>query len=267
MKQNKAFFAFLIIFSVVFTQNSFSQTYNFNLSGIFNEKLSDAEKNDLLNGKIVYKNIGKAQNISLIDTNDVLSSIKELKPNYLAEIIQIIPISKTPFLIFNLYQILNDIPSYKGIPYYSEHNGIWVDLYSEAKILSKKESNENAGSTSEIDKTKINAEFFMDPFGTIISEITILQPEQIEKGKYFSENFLIYENINTSTITYHDFNCVKPEKMKSMIYVFQKDGYFILYGIGGLNAPKVPFLSSRIELSFMNRIKTFCNFVFTKLNK
>lgn len=264
MKQNKAFFAFLIIFFTVFIQNSFSQNYNLDLSKIFNEKLSESEKKELLSGKIVYKNIGKASNISLSDKENVLNSIRQLKPNYLAEIIQVIPVSKKTDLISELYRILTDIPSYKGIPYYSEHNDIWVDLYSEAKILNKSNL---SGSIQEQDKIKINAEFFMEPFGTIISDIIITQQANSDSGKNFLNNYLIYENINTSTITYHDFNCVKPEKMKSMIYVFEYDGYFILYGVGGLNAPKVPILSSRIELSFMNRIKTFCNFVFTKLNE
>lgn len=252
MRTNKFSLIFTIFF--LFSEFSFSQNYNIDLSKIFNKKLSDSEKTELLGGKIIYKNIKNASNISLLDKNDILSPIKQLKPNYLAEIIQIIPVSKKQNLLTELYKILTDIPSYKGIPYYSEHNDIWVDLYSEAKIL-------QTNRTSAY-KSSINAEFYMDPFETIFSRIDIDKPQVTNKNS----EYLFYQNVNTSNIMYHEFTCIKPEKMKSLIYVYKADNFWILYGIGGLNAPKVPFLSSRIELSFMNRIKTFCNFVFTKLN-
>ena len=51
------------------------------------------------------------------------------------------------------------------------------------------------------------------------------------------------------------------------ILLFKDEDNWILYGIGGVNAPKIPFFSERIEVSFINRIKTFCNFIFTKLNE
>lgn len=257
MRQNKAFFAFLIIFFTILIQNSFSQKYDLDLSNIFNENLTDSEKKQLLEGKVLYKNIGKASNISLKDDENILKSIKDLKPNYLAEIIQIVKMpDKAPFPLDKLYDILEDIPSYKGIPYYSEHNDIWVDLYSEAKIHNKFDTRTSTEWVKEI-----NAEFYMDPFETIMSNIKIHSPI----SSY--NDYVIYENTNTSTIKYRDFTCVKPGKMKSMIYAFEYDDYVILYGVGGLNAPKVPVMSARIELSFMNRIKTFCNFVFTKLNE
>lgn len=257
MRQNKAFFAFLIIFFTILIQNSFSQKYDLDLSNIFNENLTDSEKQQLLEGKVLYKNIGKASNISLIDEKNILQPIKDLKPNYLAEIIQIVKMpDKAPFPLDRLYDILEDIPSYKGIPYFSEHNDIWVDLYSEAKI-----NNQFDTRTSTEWVKEINAEFYMDPFETIMSNIKIHSPI----SSY--NDYVIYENTNTSTIKYRDFTCVKPGKMKSMIYAFEYDDYIILYGVGGLNAPKVPVMSARIELSFMNRIKTFCNFVFTKLNE
>ncbi|MCR5613214.1 DUF6675 family protein [Treponema sp.] len=249
----------ILLFSILCSSFCFAQNSSLNLEKIFNQKLTDSEKKELLQGKIIYKNIKSSSNISLIDAENILKPIKDLKPNYLAEIIRIIPSKNfSGDLIVKLSDVLEDIPAYKGIPYYSEHNKIWVDLYSEAKIHNTTSSKVINDSVAEW-VTDINAEFYMEPFGTILSKIQIHSPI----ASY--DDYLIYENTNTSTVMYGDFTCVKPGKMKSMIYVFEVDGYYILYGIGGLNAPKVPFLSSRIELSFMNRIKTFCNFVFTKL--
>jgi hypothetical protein len=53
--------------------------------------------------------------------------------------------------------------------------------------------------------------------------------------------------------------------MKSVILLFRHEDNWILYGVGGVKALKVSFLEKRIETSFINRIKTFCNFVFTKI--
>ena len=60
-------------------------------------------------------------------------------------------------------------------------------------------------------------------------------------------------------------NCVKKENMKSLILVFKDGNNWILYGIGGVKAPKIPLFEKRIETSFMNKIKTFCQFVYSKL--
>lgn len=250
----------LIIITILFSNAVFADNNTFDLDKGFNSNLTQTDRQELLSGKTVYKNLKSVSNISLTDTENVLKSIKELKPNYIAEIIRIIPVSKKPELINELYTILNDIPSYKGIPYYSERNDLWVDLYSEAKIIDKTESAEW--------NSLINAEFYMKPFGTILSKILIKADhadfKTVSSGKSDLTS-LYYENINTSPVLYRDITCIKPQKMKSVIYVFKSDDYWILYGIGGANAPRIPFLNKRIEVSFINRIKTFCNYVFSKL--
>ena len=53
--------------------------------------------------------------------------------------------------------------------------------------------------------------------------------------------------------------------MVSCITVFRDGDNWILYGIGGVDALKLWFIEDRVETSFINRIKTFCNFIFTKL--
>ena len=84
--------------------------------------------------------------------------------------------------------------------------------------------------------------------------------KEIDTILYFSEN------LNTLKY-YDDFKCVSPNKMNMDVLLFRDGDNWILYGIGGVNAPKIPFFSERIETSFINRIKTFCNFVFTKLDE
>ena len=55
------------------------------------------------------------------------------------------------------------------------------------------------------------------------------------------------------------------DKMKSFVYAFKDGDYIILYGIGGVDAPNVPVLKGKIDNSFINRVTTFCKFIFGKL--
>ena len=93
----------------------------------------------------------------------------------------------------------------------------------------------------------------MEPFGTVHEVI------QIKK----LDDSILYSAINTNKLRYHDqFDCVWPEKMLICIYLFRDGDNWVLYGIGGVNAPRIPFFTQRIETSFINRIKTFCDYIF-----
>lgn len=242
------FFFILNIF--IFSNFFFSQNYEFDFNQIFNKKLSDAEKITLSQGNTLIRNTKKSSNMILLPCNSltqqVILDITKLKPSYLAEIIRIIPVNKKPNLLKDLKQILTDIPSYKGIPYYSEYNKIWVDLYSKAQI----KSTMNIGKSQ-----KISADFYMNPFDDFCATIILND----------GGNNLFYENYNSTPIIYKGISCISSGNMKSYIIAFESQDYWILYGIGGVNAPRIPLLTNRIELSFINRIKTFCNFVFSKL--
>ena len=243
-------FKFFILNFLIFSAFSFYGNTNFYDYSIFSDKISDEEKTVLNSGNVLIRNPHNLSNIlflpSDINSKQVLEELQQIKPVFLAEIIQIIPISSKPDLINNINQALIDIPSYKGIPYYSEHNKIWVDLYSKAHIISEKYADNHH---------YISAEFYMEPFGDISTDISIVK----------SKTSLFYSHINTTPVMYNNITCVKPGKMKYIIYVFKTGDNWILYGIGGVNAPKIPFIKNRVELSFMNRIKTFCNFIFQKL--
>jgi hypothetical protein len=149
-------------------------------------------------------------------------------------------------ILKNLKTILLDIPSYVGIPYWSERHQRYFDLYSSGTVVSRQED----GAT-----THIGAKLSMSPFGDIHTDILLQE----------SDGMLFYRSTNLNDLYYDGIKCVKEQNMKSVIMVFKTDDKWILYGIGGVEAPKIFFLKNRIEVSFMNRIKTFCNFVFSKL--
>lgn len=241
---------------IIFIFVSFPVFSDTDISKVFNAQLSDKEQAALKNGEILIRNIGNTSKMCLISEDlyakKAIEKINSIKPNYCVEVIQFIPYKGNENLSKRMKLILQDVSSYKGIPYYSEHNEIWVDLYSNVTINSSKVVTENNEET-EI----INATLFMEPFGDIPSEIAILS----------KLNALYYENSNTDVIKYENITCIKKYNMKSVIIVIKTGENWVLYGIGGVNAPRVPFLTKRIELSFINRIKTFCNFVFKKISE
>ena len=217
---------------------------------LFNTNLTTAEAQKLANGEILIRNIGKAKNACLnpvtAQAANLIESVTKLKPSYLAEIIQVLPASGNENLIKNLKPLLLNIEGYVGIPYWSEYNQEFYDLYSSAVIV---HSNilQNGGN--------INVDLVMKPFGKINVDIDLTD----------SDSELFYRMKNTSSVLYGNMTVVRPGKMQSFVYAFTYNDHIVLYGIGGVNAPSIFFLRDRIDTAFINRIKTFCKFIFEKI--
>ena len=218
----------------------------------FNNNLSEKEIALLNEGNVLVRNIDYASKMCLESENEgaqrIISDIKKLKPSYLAEVIQIRPYKGNEDLPERLEDTLM-ISNYVGIQYYSERAEAWYDLYEAAEILS--DSMREDGITRDI-----KADLTMEPFGVINTTIEMTT----------HSDYIYYISTNENTLSYFDkFKCVKPQKMKSAILLFRDGDNWILYGAGGVNAIKIIFFEKRIETSFINRIKTFCNFIFDKI--
>jgi len=231
----------LLLFTILISTHLFSLP--------FNSKLTEEELTKINNGEVLIKNINYKKNMSLITGinplgDELHKKIDDLKPKYLAEIIQLKPYKGNEDLPQKLEAVLKAIPDYVGIPYYSVRAEAWYDLYSSAVITSE-ETNGNI--------KKISADIEMEPFGIIKEDIEIKK----------DNDSILYSAINKNLLSYYDkFNCVWPEKLMICIYLHRDGDNWILYGVGGVNAPRIPFFTERIETSFINRIKTFCDYIF-----
>lgn len=234
----------LLLILILFAVTQFS-------AETFNNKLTKEDRDFLATGQVLIRNINFERNICLEKEqspigDELLSVIHKLNPKYLAEVIQYKPYEGNEDLPQRLETILNNVPDYAGIPYYSERAQAWYDLYESATI--KEEVIEN-------DTKTIKADLIMSPFGTVEETITISK----------SEDAILYIATNENLLRYLDkFDCVWPQKMKIAIFLFRDGDHWILYGIGGVNAPRIPFFTERIQTSFINRINTFCSFIFSK---
>ena len=217
----------------------------------FNTKLTANDRKTIESGEILIKNINYEKFMSLkkgeTELGDkLLAEIHELNPKYLAEVIQIKPYKGNEDLPQRLEALLNNVPDYAGIPYYSERNDEWYNLYDSAKILETVERN---------DGKSLKTEFLMEPFDLVYEDIDL----------YRAKDTILYTAVNTNKLRYLDkFDCIWPRKMKICILLIRDGDNWVLYGIGGVNAPRVPFFTERIQTSFINRINTFCSFIFKK---
>ncbi len=217
----------------------------------FNSKLTGEERTTLQNGEILIKNINYEKFMCLkkgeAELGDkLLSEIRDLNPKYLAEVIQIKPYEGNEDLPQRLEQLLNNVSDYAGIPYYSVRAEAWYNLYDSATILE---------SVDRSDGKSLKTKFLMEPFDTVYEDINL----------YRAKDSILYTAVNTNKLRYLDkFDCVWPRKMKICILLLRDGDNWILYGIGGVNAPRVPFFTERIQTSFINRINTFCSFIFKK---
>ena len=236
------------VFLLLIIQNSFA--------GVFNKNLTAEEQQTLNRGEVLIKNIAYQKNMSLnkdfnADCTALTEEIKQLNPKYLAEIIQIKPYKGNENLPEVLTGLLYNVSEYKGIPYFSERRQKYFNLYDSATIQKEKIISSNAYTTVK----ELEAVFEMEPFGTVYETINLTQ----------TTNSVYYSSINTNKLRYKDeFDCVWPKKLKICIILFRDGDNWVLYGIGGVNAPRIPFFTERIETSFINRIKSFCSFIFSK---
>lgn len=242
-------FLAIIIFSF-FTTLLFSSSF----SDMFNKKITQDELQRLEQGEIIIRNIGTVRKLSLTESNNdlikkVQKELNDRNPNYLAEIIKVVPKKGNETLIQQIYDGINDIESYTEIPYFSERQQKWYDLYDSVVI----------NSTSGTENNKINEySVEMTPFGII--DISA----ELEK----TDNSLYFSMINKSKVIYEykNITCIKPKKMYSSIVLFEYNDYYVLYGIGALNAPVIFFLQDRIETAFIGRMKYFCKYMFEQIN-
>lgn len=216
----------------------------------FSGSLSKEEAATLRDGKVLIRSVGSVKKLGLKSTpqtEKVIGAMKELNPSYIAEVIQVRPYKGNEDLIDRLDAVLTDIPGYVGIPYWSERVEKWYELYEAAEVT---------GTIRDGGKTIIAAKLDMRPFGPFSAEMDI----ERKGGSY------LYTMKNLDTLRYRDsFDAVGKECLQSVITVFRDGDNWVLYAVGGADVAWVPFLSGRIETSFINRIKSFCNYVFEKI--
>ncbi len=236
----KAFSA-LIITTLCLTEG-FSLTYS--------KKLKEKDILRLEKGEFIVKSIGNVKNASVIKdekTALVLDAFSDIRTHYIAEILYKCPVQGNEDFIKKLNKALIDVEHYVDIPYYSERNKAWFNMYESAEITDIKKE----GSTTTILET-----LEMQMFGKFSGQIDIED----------KQDYYLYKLKNLEPLRYHGkFKVCDTGEMQSVIAIYQENGYWIVYVLGGVYTPYIPFIGSRAESSFINRVIAFTDFVFKQL--
>ena len=94
MKNNIYRFAILCVFAAAYiTGFSLYAQNSVDVFSAFNSRLNSEEKEKLASGEILIRNIGKAKNMTLNPVTEyartLIDTVNDLRPAYLAEVIQI----------------------------------------------------------------------------------------------------------------------------------------------------------------------------------
>lgn len=222
------------------------------LDYLFNDRLTGREILSLRNGEVVCNSIGKVKYSRVNDipeTGQLLSAVKKVNPNHLAEIIKIIPYEKYENLIEIVSKMLKSEESYTKVPFYMTDEGNVRYLYADAKIEGIEEKD---------GKQIIVERFLMRPLDYYTARI-----EAEQRGTYY-----FYQMKNTTKVRYKSFfSAIGKENMIAVISIFRYGDNWIIYALGGVDIIKLPFIDKAVDRAFYSRIKAFCLFTFETLEE
>jgi hypothetical protein len=178
----------------------------------------------------------------------VLDEMKNLGPNYLAEVKYEIPFKGNEDLTKFVSTLFCNMNLYLEIPYYSERNDTTVPLFSRAELKSFSQT----GSEFFYD-----AIFCMTPFSDYNATLKMVVTD---------ESFLfLHENLDK--MNFSGLAAIQKRTMKAGIAVYREGDVWKIFALGGIRAVKPPFLKKRLETAFNNRIKDFCVFYISRLDE
>jgi len=208
------------------------------------KNISAEELLQLQGGESVFRILDRYKDFSLqtedAESEKIRKILKEVKPNFLAEILMVIPVDKDRDNLDFIRTTLMDITLFDDIPYYSKRNKKWYPLYEDTEILSQ--------TFSARGKNTILAYHKMKPF----------KPQETMYKYLIQGNTFSFESRNSSDIYYKNFKSVKKGKLVTLLWVKDEGDRLIVYGIGGASAfTFFGLFGERMDDSFIGRMKAF----------
>ncbi len=174
------------------------------------------------------------------ESEQIRSLLKEVKPNFLAEILMIIPVDENLDNLAFIRNTLMDVTLFDNIPYYSKRNEKWYPLYEDTKILSQ--------TTTAPGQDTIMAYQKMKPF----------KPHETRYKFRIQGDTFFFESRNSNNIYYKNFKAVRKGNMITLLWIRDEGDRLIIYGIGGASAfTFFGLFGERMGDSFIGRMEAF----------
>ncbi len=104
------------------------------------ERIDSEELYQLLNREMIIRVLQSYKDIRLlpesIETKSIIDHYKKLRPNFLAEIMFVMPVStgEEQAVLHDVKNFLQFVKTFEDIPYYSKHNNAWVPMFENITI-------------------------------------------------------------------------------------------------------------------------------------
>jgi len=212
------------------------------------EGLEPVEVLSLFEGKALIRNHGSKATLRLsafdAESSLIRKEVSQLNPNYLVELIALIPQVDVADQLSKLAALLSNIEGYVGIPYWSVREQKTYDLFDRVKVLSTKTI----------------------PGGAYIEAEQHMKPFEDYKASYqytIESESLAFHSTNLSHLSYKGVRAVSPGGMKWYLYVFKSGDHLVYYGLGAVRAfDMLGLIRDRLEVSFLGRVGAFFNHMY-----
>jgi hypothetical protein len=194
-----------------------------------------------------------ALTVSSSGAESIRNAVKKLKPNYLSEVIALIPRREAAIEV--LAAKLADVKGYIGIQYWSKRQKTYYDLFDKMEILSR---------TTTVGGEEIEVLQHMEPF----SEYTCRYLYRVSASAQGpgDELFFSSENLSTISYSYEGIDAVSAGDMRWMLYAFPSGDWMVFYGVGAVKAfDMFGIIRDRLKTSFLGRIESFFGAMLDKM--
>jgi len=229
--------------------------------------LSSGEIDLLVQGKAVIRSLPDYHSLALAAqgqaADKVRSAVAAVRPNYLTEVIAIIPAADeaaAEVLIRRLAAALADPEGYVGIPYWSKRQQKTYDLFDKMAIGSRAAM----GGGERIDTLQ-----HMEPFDDFRAryEYSLMGASGGAAGSGTAAA-LLFSAVNLDPIiySYRNFKAVNTGDMVWYLYAFRDGNRVVFYGVGAVKVFDLfGAFRDRLEASFMGRVEAFFSFMSTRM--
>lgn len=218
--------------------------------------LTEEEKSSLMAGDVVLRAVSSASKVSLVGGESgaavLLDELQELRPTYLAEVIRKMPYKGNEDLCDKIVAILLSLGGSVRIPYISSKGKV-CSLYRSADIVSD--------TVLDGGGREVVVDILMHPIDMMRTSITVLSYKPIGESEYIR-----FTATNDDPLRYHGMRVVGARKTLSSLLLTNDGAEWTMYAVCAANAIRLPFLERSIRISFLNRIKGFCDYVVSKLD-
>jgi hypothetical protein len=236
------FFRLRILFfllALLFPCIVFAQGLDLPFTGISPEDRARLEA-----GEYVFRNLDSPEEISFRGTggeaDHIRSVLKEVDPNFVAEIMMVIPVDRERDNLEYIRERLLDVTLFDGIPYYSERNEKFYPLYANTKILSSEETSSG--------RNTVVAYHKMKPF----------DPQELIYHYTLNDGVFLFESRNHGHLYYKGVRAVREGNMVSLLWIRDEGENLVVYGVGGASAfTFFGLFGERLNDSFVGRVNAF----------